>query len=262
MKLAELQQEFIGHVLEEDRLMPNGWDERMADGLAIYRSAYRARLVDALAETFPRTRLWLSEDTFNAAAAHHLILHPPTSWTLDMAGDGFVETLAELFADDPEVPDLAWLEWAMHLAFTARDCQPLDAAGFAAATGTFREEDWADMRLTFVPSLLFREVRSDCAALWQAIARDEAPATAPMLESAMYCQVWREGLTPVFALLSGSEGTSLVSMRDGAGFGEICTNLAEAIEADEVANIAGAMLGQWLARGLVAEVSPGREVWQ
>jgi hypothetical protein len=250
----------MGHVLEEDRPLPDGWDARVAAGLAVYRNAYRARLIDALAETFPRTQQWLGKEIFDAAAAHHLIVHPPTSWTLDMAGDGFVETLAELFVSDPEVPDLAWLEWAMHLAFTAGDCEPLDAASFAASTVGFDEDDWADMRLTFVPSAHVREVRSDCAALWQALRRDEAPAAAPMLDNPLHCLVWREGLAPVFTLVPEIEGTTIASMRDGASFGDICASLAGSKPADEAAHAAGAMLGQWLARGLVAEVIPGREI--
>lgn len=260
MNLAALQQEFMRHVLAEDRPLPGGWDARMGAGLAIYRSAYRARLVDALAETFPRTRQWLGEALFDTAAAHHLILHPPASWTLDMAGDRFAETLVELFANDTEVPDLAWLEWAMHLAFASCDCEPLDPAGFAAATAAFGEEDWDAMRIGFVPALYIRKVRSDCAALWQALGqalgRGEAPAAAPMLGEASYCLVWREGLAPVFALAPLQEGDILVSMCGGASFGEVCARLNGAMPPEEAATTAGGMLGQWLARGLIAGLTP------
>lgn len=256
MTLGDLQQEFMGHVLEEDRPLLQYWDERMAEGIAVYRNAYRARLVDALAETFPRTAQWVGKDAFDMAAAHHLILHPPTGWTLDTAGEGFDETLAALFTNDPEVPELAWLEWAMHSAFTAAGGEPLDPAGFALATADFGEDDWAAMRLVFAASLHVREVRCDCAALWQAIGRDEAPSAAPVLDTAMHCIVWREALTPVFALVPEDEGPCLSRMREGAPFGEICASLARSGSPDEAAVAAGAMLGRWLGRGIVADVQP------
>lgn len=255
MSLAALQHEFMGHVLEEERPLPPHWDARMAEGLAIYRNAYRARLIDALRETFPKTAQWAGDEAFAQAAAHHLILHPPRGWTLDLIGEGFVGTLEDLFASDPDVADLAWLEWAMHLAFTASDCTPVDAARFAEATRGFGEEDWAQMRLVFVPSLQGRAVSSDCVALWQALGREEPPALVFTPEVSMHCIVWREEMEPVFTLATAPEGACLARMRAGASFGELCVGLAETMPPDQAAGEAGAMLGRWIARGFVLGVS-------
>ncbi|QUT07599.1 putative DNA-binding domain-containing protein [Sphingobium phenoxybenzoativorans] len=260
MSLAALQQEFMGHVLDEERPLPRHWDARMGEGLAIYRNAYRTRLIDALRETSPKTALWVGDEAFAQAAAHRLILHPPQGWTLDLIGEGFVETLEELFAADPDVADLAWLEWAMHLAFTAPDCPPMDAAGFAEATSDFGEEDWATMRLAFMPSLHVRAVSRDCGALWRALEREEPPANAPLPESPMHCIVWREGLEPVFAQVPARDGNHLAAMRAGSSFGEICAALAEELPADQAAAEAGAMLGDWIGRGIVQGVSSGLPV--
>lgn len=255
MRLAALQQEFMAQVMDEDRPLPGGWDHRMGEGLAIYRNAYRARLVDALRETFPKTAQWVGDEAFAQAAGHYLILHPPTSWTLDMAGEAFVETLADLFASDPDVADLAWLEWAMHLAFTAPDHTPMDAAGFTTATSAFGEDDWANMRLRFVPSLRIRALRSDCAALWQALDQEEPPATAAEPASPMHCIVWRDGLDPVFTLVPARNGHCLMHMRADSSFGDMCAALAEAMPADQAAAEAGTMLGGWIGRGIVLDVS-------
>ena len=248
----------MAQILDEDRPLPPAWDSRMGDGLGVYRNAYRARLIAALAETFPRTGQWLGAELFETAAAHHLIVHPPTSWTLDLAGEGFVGTLAELFAGDPEVPDLAWLEWAMHRAFVVADCAPLNAAEFAAATDAYGDADWTNMRLVFGPSLAMREVGSDCGALWQALGRDEVLSAAPTLEARMHCLVWREGLDPVFALVSEAEATGLAAMRRGATFGDLCAALAQSLSPNGAAAAAGAMLGQWLQRGLVTQAAQGK----
>lgn len=255
MSLAALQQEFMDHVLDEERTLPPHWPAHMAEGLAIYRNAYRTRLIDALRDTFPKTALWAGDEAFAQAAAHHLIQHPPKGWTLDLVGEGFVETLDDLFAGDPDVADLAWLEWAMHLAFTAPDCAPMDAARFAEDTAGFGEEDWTAMRLSFVSSLHVRAVSSDCAALWRALGREEPPASIPTLETPLHCIVWREGLDPVFMLVAADEGDCLAWMRDGTSFGELCAGAAETMPADEAAGEAGAMLGSWIGRGIVLGVS-------
>ena len=136
--LSSCQQEFLAQLLDDARTLPRAWTARHAAGMDVYRNAYRARLVDALRDTYPCTARWVGEDAFQQAAAHHAITHPPKSWTLDDVGEAFPDTLRELFAGDPEVAELGWLEWAMHRCFVAADAAPIDAAGFSAATASFK----------------------------------------------------------------------------------------------------------------------------
>ena len=251
MTLAAQQAEFMAHVLAEDRALPPGWDARFAAGLEIYRNAYRARLVDALRETYPRTAQWVGEDAFRQAAAHHLIQSPPNSWTLDDAGTGFVAVLEELFAKDAEVAELGWLEWAMHCAFAAADAEPLDHEAFAARASGFDETDWAELRLAFQPGIASRKVHYCCTALWQALARNDAPPEPLQLDEPMQLLVWREGLQPVFRLASVQESGFLDLMRGGAGYGAACDALASSIGEEQAVTAAGQWLGRWIADGLV-----------
>jgi len=110
--LARRQQEFLAALLDEEAPLPAGWQVRHARGLAIYRNNYRGGLIDTLRDTYPRTEVLAGEAAFARAAAHHCITHPPSSWTLDQVGAGFSATCAELFRDDPDVAELAALEWA------------------------------------------------------------------------------------------------------------------------------------------------------
>lgn len=251
MTLATQQAEFMAHVLEEGRPLPPDWDARFAAGLEIYRSAYRTRLVDALRETFPCTAKWVGEEAFRQAAAHHVILSPPTSWTLDDAGEGFVEVLEELFAQDPEVAELGWLEWAMHCAFVAGDTIALDRESFAAQSTGFTEIDWTKLRLSFQPAITARHVRYRCAALWSAMAGDETVPESLSLEQPMHLMVWREGLQPVFRLLSSDEYCFLELMRSGASYGTVCAQLVAEVGAEQAVSLAGQWLGRWIGDGLV-----------
>ncbi len=253
--LAVRQADFMAQVLDDERPLPAGWTPRHAAGLAIYRNAFRVRLVDALRETYERTARWVGEDAFRAAAAHHVIQTPPNSWTLDHVTEGFVEVLEQLFAGDPEVAELAWLEWAIHRAFVAADIAPLDAAGFAAASSGFGEEDWAGLRVEFLPSLYLRVLGHDVGALWNALASDDfavpnyaLPVPVPML-------VWREDLRPTFMSFDNAEGQALRQMLDGENYGEMVQRLAGQIGEEEAVMQSGAMLGGWLGNGLIAGLS-------
>ena len=257
--LADQQDAFLSMIHDDDAPAPPGWNARHAAGMAVYRNNYRTALVDALADTFARTRDHVGEDAFRQAAAHHLITSPPGGWSIDDAGYGFDETCAALFVDDPEVAELAWLEWSMLLAFKARDVEPLDAAGFAQATAAFSETDWTMLRLNFMPGLAFRIVENDLRSLWTALGNGEPQPAKLVLEQPATCTVWREGERPVFTLTPAEEVTAIKAMIGGAPFGEACTQIAENAAPDDVADAAmraGAMLGRWLQEGMIAGIAP------
>lgn len=254
LTLAQKQQEFIAQVLDDKRALPNGWTDRHATGMDIYRNAYRARLVDALRDTYERTAQWVGEDAYRQAAAHHIITRPPNSWTLDDAGDGFPDTLRELFIDNPEVPELAWLEWAMHRAFVAADATAMDIASFAEATGHFAEEDWSNMRFTFLPGTQQHLIHNDIGMLWRLLGTNEAVRPELALDGPLHCVVWREGIKPVFMQIDNVEGVALNLMREGATYGAMCEALLDLLGEAEAIAEAGAILGRWLHNGLIASI--------
>ena len=254
MTLAARQQAFMAAILDENATLPQGWTPRHAAGLDIYRNNYRSALIEAIAATFERTLRWVGEDSFRRAAAHHLILNPPTGWTLDDAGEGFDATLAELFAGDPEVCELAALEWAMHRAFVAADCAGLTAADFAAQTAAFGENDWAALVFDFHPALRMIDVRHDVGTLWIVLGKEDVSAPNIALATPHSLLVWRESLRPTFRLVDALDGEVLALARAGETFGEICAILAERLGPQAGVARAGSLLGQWLQDGLIAAV--------
>ncbi len=257
--LAEVQADFIALLLDDDLPRPAGWSARMAAGLEIYRNNYRTALIEALHDSFARTARWVGEETFARAAAHHLVLYPPTSWTLDRAGLGFDQTLADLFTGDPEVGELAWAEWAMLTAFGARDAVPLSAMDFAAQSAGFDENGWEDLRLHFMPGVATRLITQDLPAIWrqlEGIAETEpfAPSDAP-LAAPLACHIYREGEKPVFVTAPAHEAAALTAMLAGESFGAACEMLAELLDPDVAAPEAGAMLGRWLHLGLIEQIA-------
>lgn len=258
MTLAATQQGFMAQVLSEDAPLPQGWGERHQRGINVYRGNYRSALVEALRNTYERTLRWVGEEAFTRAATHHLIVNPPSSWTIDDAGMGFDATCAELFTENREVAELAWLEWAMLEAFVAADEDALDGARFAQVTSGFGDSDWAEMRLRFVCALTIGTVHHDLPRLWKALASEEFERFDSALEEPMGCLVWREGERSTFKLVEPREAALLSALVDGASFGDGCMVLAETAADQEsadpqaAASEAGAMLGSWLQEGLIA----------
>lgn len=244
--------------MRDEILATDEQDAPSAAGMEIYRSAYRNRLLEALRTSFEKTCQYVGGEAFGTAACHHIILNPPVSWTLDDYGAGFDLTVAEFFTEDPEVAELAWLEWHMQRAFGSVDAIPLDAARLAL--GELGIADWDRATFALVPSFAMRASRTDCTALWQAIADGEAiPAEREHPHEGRLI-VWRSGMLPHFRVADPVEGEALSLIIAGQDFGSLCASLAEELGPDAALSQAGGWLVQWLQDGLIASVSVGGQV--
>lgn len=253
--LRERQSRFLAALVDGDTLSDLGAGGSRMD---IYRNNYRSSLVRALESTFERTARLAGRDAFRQAAIHHIIGHPPTSWTLDHVGEGFPDTCRELFANDPDVAEVAWLEWAMARAFTARDACALTRNEFATRTAAFDDDGWANLQLRFLPGTLTGAVRFDLPRLWQSLACKSVSSEVRRAERRSHVVVWREAEAPVFQLVPFEEGRCLETMAGGARLGRICSWLGRRHDADEAARRAGWMLHHWLELGVVETIVESR----
>ncbi len=258
VSLLERQEAFMQNVLDETAPLPRGWGADQEAGLSVYRGNYRSALMDALSDTFERTKLYVGEGPFAQAAAHHAIGHPPSGWTIDEAGEGFDQTCAQLFANNPEVAELAWLEWTMLALATAPDQAPLDAVGFAEATESLGDAQWSALRLEFQLRMATRIVAHDLTGLWNALSSPNAESSVARLPQGQGCLVWREGERPVFMLTSADDALALTAMLEGASYGEMLLQLAErqtgGDRLSKAIKKAGEFLGQWLQEGMIVRV--------
>lgn len=247
LSLADVQRDFSDWLVDAPTDFAERIGARAAAGLDIYRNNYRSQLVACLSETFEQLHAWLGDEAFAAAARTHIQLHPPHGWTLGIYGDGFDRTLATLYPDDPEVAELAWLEWALAQAFTGPDVEPI-------AQDTWAVVDWDTARLICAPTMRIGMAVTNAGAIWSALAAGEEPPAATFLGEAGAMLVWRQDLTPCFRTIEAVERRALEAIQAGCSFGTLCAELVAAAGEAGVQQ-AGALLGQWLRDGLIIAAS-------
>jgi hypothetical protein len=217
-------------------------------GTVVYQNNYRTALVSSLAETFQRLALWLGDEAFESAAARYIDARPPSSWTLDAYGEAFTDFVATLWPDDPEVAEIALIDWTVGQVFVGPDAEAMLPEALAAA-------DWETAVIRTVPSLLVLQITTNAYAIWQALATGETPAPAAMTARGGALLVWRQELEPVFRRADEHEREVLAWSAAGQGFAAVCERLAATLGEEAAVRTAGTLLGRWLAEGMVTAVN-------
>jgi hypothetical protein len=247
MSLLALQHDMRDHLLNGAGISARRVHGDSTAGLAVYHNAYRAQLIDCLRDTYEKLAAWLGDDAFEDAARAYVEVNPPRSWTLSDYGASFGAALAAIYPEDPEVAELAWLDWTLRRAFEAADCPPIDASGLA-------EIDWDRAVFSFVPTLTLKLVETNCAAIWSALTEGTMPPPAERLSRATTIRVWRAGLSPRFKTIAPTEARALRLAMAEFSFGEICKIAIDEADESEAVKAASQLLATWLSDGIIAGI--------
>ena len=221
--------------------------------LAIYHFAYRARLADALRDSYGHTASYLGADGFDSLAHAYIADHPSRRANLRWYGEEFAPWLALRHAAAPEVAELAALDWALRRAFDGPDAEPLGMAALAAiAPG-----DWTGVRLRLDPTAEKLRLRHNTVTIWHAFDTDVAPPPAVRLGEAVELLVWRRGLQPHFRSLGPLEAVALDCVGRGLPFGATCDALAARFPDEDIGRAAGMLLRRWVDEELLAGIEAG-----
>ena len=242
--LEALQRQFAAGVLGDDAgilgALRAGREFCAAQRFAVYREAYRARLADALADSFGHTARYLGGDGFRALALEYVETHTPSAYSIRWYGATFPGWLRKTYPQHAALAELAALDWALRVAFDSADAEPLAAGVLAALTPA----DWARVGFRLHPSFRLLVQRWNTIALWQALDREETAPAAQALPQSATLAVWRRELQPHFRTLEAGEGGALRALCAGRSFSAVCARLA----ADRAPQDAAALAGRWLRR--------------
>jgi hypothetical protein len=238
----------IGAVKDEWRAAANRLGTRSASGFPIYQNNYRAQLVGCLEISFPLVHGWLGDDAFLQAAVTHIEAHPPYDWTLDAYPAHFGATLATLYPNNPDLYELAWIELALSDAFVAADAEPIALDALASI-------DWDTARIRFVPSLEHRHATTNANDIWSALAQDQAPPEAVMLNAPAGLIVWRKGFTSHVHRVDALELEAIEHVRQHGDFASLCDRLVSRLGDEDGVTRAGTMLATWLNNAMVTTIA-------
>lgn len=259
--LIDIQDLFQRHLLEGDNAISDYivQDQKITiqQRLATYRNAYQARLIEALSTDFSCVRYLIGMEAFSTLCLAYIQQHPSSYASLRWFGSQFSDYLKQ-HADlqsTPYIHELSVMEWCFVDAFDAVDKKPLDTSAMAGIPPTI----WAEIQLTFHPSVYHFRMRWNTVDIWNAIKNDITLPTAKLYEIPATCLIWRHDLSTQFRVLDTDESILLLEALEGATFGQLCEKLSSLPEyTDSEANVialrSAALLKNWLEDGLITAI--------
>jgi hypothetical protein len=251
--LRELQRGMQRHLLGED----NAITEAIVDApplpalerLAIYKNAYRIRLIDALHETYPVLHGLLGDEAWVALGESFVAAHSSPYRSIRWYGRELANFMSYTspFDGSPILSEVATLEWTLSEVFDAEDAAPIPRT----ALGTVPPEAWGGLKFIFHPSLRRLEFLWNSAAVWKAMSADETPPQPQQADLPAPWLLWRHDLQNYFRSMDPAEAAALDAALRGRTFGEMCEDLAALIAEEQVPAAAASYLGAWADSGII-----------
>ncbi len=253
MTLAQLQARFQHEVLERDASFADAVAQpptgSATERIAIYTNAYRIRLREALASTFPRLRSFLGETAFAEIADAYIDARPSTFRSLRWFGDALPTMLRTALPNQPWVAELGEWEWALAGAFDSADAAPITAAALSGLPAA----DWPGLRFVLHSSVRCLRLRTNAVRVFKALS-DEAEIPSPRADAETFWLVWRVGFETRYRSMPQSEWHALHTLLEGGAFEAMCTTLAAYHDSHEPALHAARLLRTWIDEALVCKV--------
>ena len=256
-RLRQLQRDLQRHLLGESSPIADAIVDApplaVADRLGIYRNAYRARLIEALGDTYPVLHAVLGDEVFVALGEEFVAAHPSVHRSIRWYGAELSEFLKQCppYGEQPILAELALLEWTLAEVFDAADAEPKPRAAFSAVDASA----WPDLHFEFHPSLRRLHLQWNTTAVWQAMSHDETPPDPLCAEHPAPWLLWRQNLQNYFRSMPADEAAALDAALRGGNFGEICESLAEWLPDDEIPLRAASLLGTWADSGIIVGIN-------
>jgi hypothetical protein len=223
--------------------------------LRVYYDAYRLRLIEVLRKDFAGLAALLSDDEWQQMATGYLATHPSTSPSVRWLGRHLAGYLADAapWSARPELAEMAAFEWYWGRSFDAPDMPCLDAAALQALA----PDDWPRLRLDFHPALQLLDLRSNVAAVYQAVS-SETPPPALVFEDEPACwMLWRHELRVYWRSAPADEALALSAVAADTDFAGLCAAMAAVMPDDAVPARAVQIIQQWLVDGLMVDLRTG-----
>ncbi|MGO9934018.1 MAG: DUF2063 domain-containing protein [Steroidobacteraceae bacterium] len=253
MPLRQLQHDMQRHLLGEESGVIAGIVDApplpAADRLAIYRNAYRIRLIDALDDTYPILHALLGDEMFAELGEAFVAAYPSVHRSIRWYGRELEDFLARCtpYQEQPILAEVARLEWTLTEVFDAKDAAPKSRAALSAIDPSA----WAAIRFEFHPCLRRLEFKWNTAAVWKAMSADATPPAPEPAAAPVPWLLWRQNLQNYFRSMSAVEAAAIDAALRGRNFAQICEDLRALLPEEEIPPAAATLVGNWADSGII-----------
>ena len=232
-----------------------GWlqPRQVQRGLAAYQANAGALAERALAAAYPTLQQLLGDESFTAMARDFWRRQPTLAGDITRWGEGLPAFIAdvETLSDEPYLPDIARLEWALHRVQTAADAP----AGRPAGLDLLATHDPAGLRLQLPAGSTVLVSAWPVFSLWQAhqsTAPDRFDAVRVKLVQGRGEQglVTRSGWAPQVLALPAAEARFTAAILAGRKLAQALTDALQ--ESGDEFDFAAWLIAALQAQRLVA----------
>jgi len=255
VSLQQLQSQFQDYLLSgesEKALAFTLPDQRFSADrrLKVYYDAYRLRLLEILTNDFSKTHTLLGDENFEKAFFAYLEKHPSHTFSVRYFGKDFsyflINTLP--FKNYPVFSEMAQFEWAIYYTMDALDAPVVTQASLSELP----PEKWADLVITFHPSLISHVFAWDTPQLWQDIESEKDPRTPELQAVPTRWLFWRKGIRSFFQSCPPVEEKIFLSLQAGESFSKTCEILLEVLPEEEIPPAVATTLFKWVKEEMVS----------
>ncbi len=251
--LQAMQQQMLQAVLGDSAWLPPSLQgDALADAhsrLDVYRHGYRMRLREAIAPEFPGLAL-MAGRRMEGLLRDYVAAHPSTHYNIRWHGAGLPDFLArELpWREQPQLADMARLDWAISIVFDAADQPTWDATALADLPAA----SWASLRLRLQDHVQIVAGASNVDAFRRAADRGDARPRLRRFPDTRDLLVWRRALEVRYRRLEADERLVLDGIAQDERFDQLCERLAGHLSEQAAMARMVALLARWLDEGLLA----------
>lgn len=218
--------------------------------LAIYRDAYKLRLIESMTTNFPGLYRYLGTEEFEKLCGDYIDKNPSSHRSIRWYGDDLADFIKSYFGlRHPYLAELAEFEWKMTLAFDAAEDQRVHVEDMSSVPAA----SWAGLQFTAHPSLQRVNNFWNVIPLWQKLINDQ---DLPQLDNSSRAKAWVLWRSPDYTIqfysMTEDESWALDAIIQGLSFGELCEGLCQWVEVEHVGLRAASYLKGWIQKGMLA----------
>ena len=255
MKLSDIQSQFQHYLLQPNKKIPpficGSLQTSAFDRLAVYATAYRLRLLEALAIHYPALQALIGEDAFEAMAMGYRQAHPSTYRSIRWFGDKlptFLNTTMP-YAKKKKLAEMAEFEWCLSYAFDASNAPLIDIN----KVEQLAPDIWSSVQFVFSPTLQQLNLQWRVVPFWQAVQNQHALPMVTRSRHFIPWIVWRKELDVLFRSSSIAEAQALSIFSQGGSFEKNCERLSKLNSDPQLISHIASWLKSWMLEGICSD---------